>query len=78
MYILNRGFCYSIIDTKSGVDIGKTFDTLEQAKDYIRDYIKGQIRAWKKEYKRRNKSKYSDYYISRQIEEYENMLKEVK
>ena len=38
--------------------------------------IKEQIRAWKKEYKR-HKSKYSDYFILRQIEEYKKMLKEV-
>lgn len=37
--------------------------------------IKLQIKAWKKEQKNK-KSKYSDYFIQRQIDEYERKLKD--
>lgn len=39
--------------------------------------IKLQIKAWKKEQKNK-KSKYSDYFIQRQIDEYERKLKDAK
>lgn len=39
--------------------------------------IQLQIKAWKKEQKNKL-SKYSDYFIQRQIDEYESKLKEIK
>lgn len=39
MYILKREYgkqvLYSIINTRTGLDIGKTFNTLEEAKRYL-------------------------------------------
>lgn len=40
MYILKREFgnqkFYTIIDTRAGVDIGRTFNTKEEAKEFIK------------------------------------------